>query len=479
MQTYWIDPKKKSWAHWDERLPVTFRISPDTPFFKILVPTVDTTRYAFLMGTMVRAEKHVLITGDVGVGKTSIVSSCLGSLDDGFVSAAINFSAQTSSVRVSDSIESRVEKRTKDTFAPPGGKKLVIFIDDFNMPEKEIFGAQPPLEILRQWMQYGFWYDLKKQSARYIRDAQLVAAMGHPGGGRTQISARVLHWFHVLNMSFPDRSQLTRIFGTFIHSHLASTGDAMTAATIELYNKLSADLLPTPDKPHYTFNMRDISRVFQGVLQSRKNYYDSRDGMIRLWVHESCRVFADRLTNVADRTYFQGVISDNLAMVFQTSFKHLYKDGLIRPFGDFMRDVPEGKPPAYEELADSRALKTYIEDKLDEYNLEGGVQPMGLVMFSDAIGYVCRIKRIISMPRGHAMLVGVGGSGRQSLSRLATYIAEFKLFTARPLSHASMRIPLHSRSLRSLPPSPTVYLPLSLPPSPPSPPVPPSLDALH
>ena len=108
------------------------------------------------------------------------------------------------------------------------------------MPEKEIFFAQPPLEILRQWMQYGFWYDLKKQTQRFIKDAQLMAAMGHPGGGRTSISPRVLHWFHVLNMTFPDRTQLTRIFGTLINSHLTtfddeikSTGDIMTAATID------------------------------------------------------------------------------------------------------------------------------------------------------------------------------------------------------------------------------------------------------
>lgn len=258
---YWIDPKRKSWAHWDEKLSTAFRVSPDVPFYRILVshlprnppigaasprarnshtvsltasmrgqvPTVDTTRYTFLMSTMIKAEKHVLITGDVGVGKTSIVGSCLSLLDDGFVSATLNFSAQTSSVRVSDSMESRVEKRTKDTFAPPGGKKLVIFIDDFNMPEKEIFGAQPPLEILRQWMQYGFWYDLKKQTPRFIKDAQLVSAMGHPGGGRTHISARVLHWFHVLNMTFPDRTQLTRIFGTFISSHLSNFDDEIKA----------------------------------------------------------------------------------------------------------------------------------------------------------------------------------------------------------------------------------------------------------
>ena len=121
------------------------------------MPTVDTTRYSYLLGSLIKSERHVLVTGDVGVGKTSVVFNTLAAMEDNFVYSTLNFSAQTSSVRVSDGIEARVEKRTKDTFAPPGGKKLVMFIDDFNMPEKEIFFAQPPLEILRQWMQYSFW----------------------------------------------------------------------------------------------------------------------------------------------------------------------------------------------------------------------------------------------------------------------------------------------------------------------------------
>ena len=57
------------------------------------------------------------------------------------MSTTINFSAQTASTAVSAGIEQKIEKRTKDTFAPPGGKTLVVLVDDFNMPEKEIFGA--------------------------------------------------------------------------------------------------------------------------------------------------------------------------------------------------------------------------------------------------------------------------------------------------------------------------------------------------
>ena len=73
---------------------------------------------------------------------------------------------------------------------------------------------------------------------------------------------------------------------------------------------------------------------------------------------------------------FLKLLDEKLGAIFQSSMKNLYKEGSIHPFGDFMRATPEGKTAAYEEMPDAKGLKRFMEEKLEDYNMEPGVQGM-------------------------------------------------------------------------------------------------------
>jgi dynein heavy chain len=72
--------------------------------------------------------------------------------------------------------------------------------------------------------------------------------------------------------------------------------------------RISEELLPTPAKSHYTFNLRDLSKQFQGMLMATPSTCSSKDSMARLWLHEACRVFADRLVCEEDRQQLQKML---------------------------------------------------------------------------------------------------------------------------------------------------------------------------
>ena len=71
-------------------------------------------------------------------------------------------------------------------------------------------------------------------------------------------------------------------------------------------------------------------------------------------------------------------------------------------------------------------LVKVVEEYLEDYNSVSNA-PMKLVMFLDAIEHVSRVTRVIRLPLGNALLLGVGGSGRQSLTRLAAFLEEYEV----------------------------------------------------
>lgn len=80
---------------------------------------------------------------------------------------------------------------------------------------------------------------------------------------------------------------------------------AVVDSTIDVYNQIREQLLPTPSKPHYTFNLRDVARVIQGMMRADPKTTTDPRQITLLWLHEAHRVFADRLVSAQDATWFR------------------------------------------------------------------------------------------------------------------------------------------------------------------------------
>lgn len=121
--------------------------------------TIDTVRYGYLLNLLMTHGKHTLVCGATGTGKTKYIQQCISGLDaKHYKSIQTAFSAQTNANQVQDTIDAKMDKHRRGVYGPGAGMRSVIFVDDLNMPALEVYGAQPPVELLRQFMGYSGWY---------------------------------------------------------------------------------------------------------------------------------------------------------------------------------------------------------------------------------------------------------------------------------------------------------------------------------
>jgi dynein heavy chain len=141
--------------------------------------------------------------------------------------------------------------------------------------------------------------------------------MGMPGGGRAQISQRLLSRFHVVNYTVLDKDSRMKIYKTIaditflkFEEDIKALTELLALSTIDLFDSISKDFKPTPSKSHYVFNMRDISKVFEGLFRADKDRINSKDTVVKLWSHEVLRVFYDRLIDGTDQTKLKKYLND-------------------------------------------------------------------------------------------------------------------------------------------------------------------------
>lgn len=372
-----------------------------------------------------------MLVGNAGSGKTVIVSDQIASLSENYAVTNIPFNYYTTSEMLQQVLEKPLEKKAGRNYGPPGTKFMIYFIDDMNMPEVDQFGTVQPHQIVRQFMDYRHWYDRAKLTIRDIHNCQFAVCM-NPTAGSFSIDPRLQRHFCTFAVSFPCMDSLYSIYSTILNQHLESEharftkqhrniSGALVRMGLTLHNRIAQVFLPTALKFHYNFNLRDLANIYQGILFATRDTCPEAFDLVRLYIHEANRVYSDKFADDSDVDMYKKLFRE----IFKKSIEEIddikiFKEPIV--YSHFADGLNE---PKYMPIKNWHSLSKILTEAQASYNEIIG--QMNLVLFEDAMAHICRINRILEGPRGNALLIGVGGSGKQSLARLSAFISSLSV----------------------------------------------------
>jgi dynein heavy chain len=246
----YFDQEEMRWVNWTQTVE-KYTINKEHTFLQLSIPTIDMIRVNHLCKSLLNNNLHALLIGPTGTGKSMSIMNLLKKDFDNtdYTYYTLGFSAQTSANQTELIIDGSMEKKKRGVFGPSLGRKGIIFVDDLNMPQKEQYGAQPPIELLRQYMDYGGWYDIEnpEREFRALTNCRFIAAMS-----RNTITSRYIRHFNTIYCEPYSADSLSQIFSTILDWMFASStnpvyGQPITALkdnivshTITVFNETCA-----------------------------------------------------------------------------------------------------------------------------------------------------------------------------------------------------------------------------------------------
>lgn len=486
---YFIDIDGGNFVEWNQLVPSTdtlIRKGKDDQ----IVDTIDLVRYSFITTLLLKSKHPVLLTGTSGVGKTVTMQNMLKRLalngysfkpntilgdvfnfsdknkasileslttlmnedattstsqieakktlkfeDYTILTNSIQFSAQTDSKKFLNILTSRLTKKGHNILGAPKNKWIVTFIDDLNLPIADKYGDQAPLELFRFILENNGILDPRKNSFKNISDITFVACCDPPSSGRAVISPRLLRQFCILALPEPSARSLLHIYqvqlGKFF-SELEFSSEiklflpTLVSASVVMWYRILINMLPTPNKSHYIFNLRDLSKLIRGLMQAHPMIVVNKDNLVNLFAHECIRVFCDRLITDEDKNNFYMHLNDTTNGYFKTggkNFKFSNDENNVLLYGDFLK--PDDR--VYQPISDWKQLVSVLSEYQIRYNMSGA-SFQKIVFFKEASEHICRACRILRQAGGHLLLIGLDGIGKFKTIELASFICNAQIF---------------------------------------------------
>lgn len=424
---YDVGLPSSKWELWVDKVPKIELETHSIVQNDVVVPTMDTMRHESLIYSLLNNHRPVVLCGPPGSGKTMTLFGALRKSPNLDV-VGLNFSKATTPNLLIKSLEQHCEykKTMNGTILCPSkiGRWLVVFCDEINLPEKDKYGTQRAISLLREMIeQNGFWSPSKKQWITLSR-VQFVGACNPPTDeGRNELNMRFLRHTAVIFVDYPGETSLHQIYETFNSAILKSVpnlrgyASVVTDSMIEFYLK-SQEQFTKYNYSHYIYSPRELTRWCRGIYEAIHPLDQlSLEGFVRVWAHEALRLFHDRLVNDDERKWTHDLLKSvsykyfiNVDLNSALKMPILYSNWLTKDYLPVDQDELQAFVKA--------RMKTFCEEDLDK----------PLILYDDLLDHVLRIDRVLRQPQGHLILIGVSGSGKTTLSRFVAWMSGLRIF---------------------------------------------------
>ncbi|XP_066025345.1 uncharacterized protein [Pocillopora verrucosa] len=480
---YYVFPETHEFLSWADSVPPYSQTAAEGIPNEAYVHTIQNERISHLVGLLSDGGKPVLLVGEAGCGKTSILRHRIkqhgGDIGE-VLSLTVFCNKFTTSRSLWKELSSCLEWKHARTFVPKGNKRLTCLIDDLNLSRANNFGAQTAQQLVRQHIDHGGVIDPETHQWREIHDVTYLSSYNPQTPPTTaRLNRRLLRHFALFNVTFPNQDELHHIYTQQLEKHFIihvtqsqhttndnasqeaaeghsqhhGTGDHDKAirdllsdvshVTVELQDHLRGMFLPTSQRCHYMFTMTDLTMVFRNLCLTLRPGCASQD-LLLLWKHECDWIYGRRLIDSVDKERFQQTFL-NAAKKRFTEDEQLSIVTSPTPFFTNLVDSEESTGEvigagssegaeddvhlSYRNVSDMAKVQAVLEHGIEEYNKD--FPRLKITLYEDVMETICRLVRVLQSPHecGHALLISQGSPGMSTnLAQLAAHLCGYSVF---------------------------------------------------